>query len=131
MNKDADDNLLQFTFNGSMVNKNFEKILDIIGEKLKTKKQIIDNRDKIIKLLSCTFIDITPKKLADGFNTLYSEIQEVPFKYKTIEDLNNSINRYSTFILEIQDQFKDHGYSMLLCGYFWLINNYLKNHKIV
>ena len=39
MDNDNDDSVLQFTFNGSLVNKHFETILYIIGEKLKNKKQ--------------------------------------------------------------------------------------------
>ena len=51
MDNDNDDSVLQFTFNGSLVNKHFETILDIIGEKLKNKKQIEKNRNKILSLL--------------------------------------------------------------------------------
>ena len=60
---DNDDSVLQFTFNGSLVNKHFETILDIIGEKLKNKKQIEKNRNKILSLLGETFSDITAEKL--------------------------------------------------------------------
>ena len=106
---DNDDSVLQFTFNGSLVNKHFETILDIIGEKLKNKKQIEKN--------------ITAEKLENGFNMLYADMQDLPFKIDTIEGLNDSINRYARFILEINDKFKDRGYSMLVCGYFWLTKN--------
>ena len=54
---------------------------------------------------------------------LYADMQDLPFKIDTIEGLNDSINRYARFILEINDKFKDRGYSMLVCGYFWLTKN--------
>jgi len=119
-----DNNTLQFTFGESLVNNHFEEILDIIGMKLKNKKQLIKNKNKIISLLNETFPSITAEKLVNGFNIIYSEIQDVPFKYDTIKDVNNSINRYSQFILSINNQFKDHGYTMLLFGYFWLTRNF-------
>lgn len=120
---DNDDSVLQFTFNGSLVNKHFETILDIIGEKLKNKKQIEKNRNKILSLLGETFSNITAEKLENGFNMLYADMQGLPFKMDTIKGLNDSINRYARFILEINDKFKDRGYSMLVCGYFWLTKN--------
>lgn len=120
-NKDFE---LQYVFDESLVNTHFEEILDIIGEKLKTKKQVAKNKDKILKLLSETFPYITAEKMAKGFNMIYANIQEIPFKYDTIKDLNDSINRYSQFILQIQNQFKDHGYTMLLFGYFWLTRDF-------
>ena len=123
MDNDNDDSVLQFTFNGSLVNKHFETILDIIGEKLKNKKQIEKNRNKILSLLGETFSNITAEKLENGFDMLYADMQDLPFKTDTIECLNDSINRYARFIFEINDKFKDHGYSMLVCGYFWLTKN--------
>ena len=120
---DNDDSVLQFTFNGSLVNKHFETILDIIGEKLKNKTQIDKNRYKILTLLGETFSNRTAEKLENGFNMLYADMQDLPFKIDTIEGLNDSINRYARFILEINDKFKDRGYSMLVCGYFWLTKN--------
>ena len=118
------DNELQFVFNESIVNKHFEEILDIISEKLKTSKQSRKNRNKIVEMLQETFPSITAEKLSDGFNMIYASMQEIPFKYDTIKDINESINRYSNFILQIHHTFKDHGYSMLLCGYFWLTRKY-------
>ena len=123
MDNDNDDSVLQFTFNGSLVNKHFETILDIIGEKLKNKKQIEKNRNKILSLLGETFSNITAEKLENGFNMLYADMQDLPFKVDTTKGLNDSINRYARFILEINDKFKDRGYSMLVCGYFWLTKN--------
>lgn len=106
----------------TLLNKNYEKILDIIGEKLKTKKQIKSNRTVIIKLLSETFTDITADKLEKVFNLLYSN--ESTFKYSTIQEVNESLNKYSKYIIETNQEYKDHGYSMLLCGYFWLTRNF-------
>jgi len=121
---DNEDISLQYTFDESLVNKHFEEILDIIGEKLKTKKQLHKNKQKILDLLKETFPYVTDEKLANGFNIVYSNIQEIPFKYNTIKDINDSINRYSQFILSIHNQFKDHGFTMLLCGYFWFTRKF-------
>ena len=121
---DNEDISLQYTFDESLVNKHFEEILDIIGEKLKTKKQLHKNKQRILDLLKETFPYVTDEKLANGFNIIYSNIQEIPFKYNTIKDINDSINRYSQFILSIHNQFKDHGFTMLLCGYFWFTRKF-------
>lgn len=121
---DNEDISLQYTFDESLVNKHFEEVLDIIGEKLKTKKQLHKNKQRILELLKETFPYVTDEKLANGFNIIYSNIQEIPFKYNTIKDINDSINRYSQFILSIHNQFKDHGFTMLLCGYFWFTRKF-------
>ena len=122
--KEYNDNELQFIFNESIINKNFETILDILGEKLKTKKQIKNNKEKIISLLQETYPEITADKLSEGFNLVYEAIKDIPFKTNTIKELNESLNKYSLFILKVNNQFKDHGYSMLICGYFWLTRDY-------
>lgn len=121
---DNEDVSLQYAFDESLVNKHFEEVLDIIGEKLKTKKQLHKNKQRILDLLKETFPYVTDEKLANGFNIVYSNIQEIPFKYNTIKDINDSINRYSQFILSIHNQFKDHGFTMLLCGYFWFTRKF-------
>lgn len=121
---DNEDVSLQYAFDESLVNKHFEEVLDIIGEKLKNKKQLHKNKQRILELLKETFPYVTAEKLADGFNIIYNSIQEIPFKYNTLKDVNESINRYSQFILTIHNQFKDHGFTMLLCGYFWFTRKF-------
>ena len=115
---------LQNAFDESLINNHFEEILDIIGETLKTKKQLNKNKNKILDLLKETFPYVTAEKLSNGFNVIYSSIQDIPFKYKTLKDINDSINRFSQFILTIHNQFKDHGFTMLLCSYFWFTRNF-------
>ena len=121
---DKEDNNLQFTFNGSLVNKHFEKILDIIGKTIKNEKEIKKNKNTIISYLQETFPNITSEKLASGFNMLYSSIGEIPIKTTTIEEINSSITKYINFIYSTSNLFKDRGYSMLLCGYFWITRDY-------
>lgn len=126
---EENEELINFNFNGSLANINYEKILDIISEKLKNKKQITKNRNRVINLIKETFPNINCENLEDGFNSLYSNI-DIPFKYNTIQDLNESINKYAIFIVNINDQLEDHGYSLLLCCYFWLTKKYLEIHKV-
>lgn len=125
----SEDAQLQFTFNGSLVNRHFEKILDIISEKLTSEKQLIKNKQKIIELLSDTFSGVTAEKLANGFNLYLSELMDNPLKCDTLEDINFSINRFAQFILTVDKtikdgMFNDKGYSMIICCYFWLTKSY-------
>ena len=113
-----------FTLDDSLVNEHYEEILDILGERLKTKKQIRNNKDKVLSLLKETFPDVTEEKLIDGFNIIYETVKDIPFKYDTIKATMESLNKFSLYVLEINDKFKDHGYSLLLFGYFWLTRNY-------
>ena len=71
MFKDSEDAKLQFAFNGSLVNKHFEKILDILGEPLKSEEQVKKNKQKIIDYLSETFTGVTAEKLANSFNDCF------------------------------------------------------------
>lgn len=124
IDRKAEDNLMKFAYNDSLMNSRFEEILDIISEKIKSERQLLRNKNKIISLLDETFPGITADKLANGFNILLAEMQELPFKNDSIKEINNSINRFSNFILEISNEFKDHGYSMLVCFYFWITRNF-------
>lgn len=121
---DNSDKELQFIFNGSLVNKHFEKILDTVGKTVNSSSQIRKNKDTIIKYLQETFPNITAEKLADGFNMLYASIGEIPIKTSSIEEVNDSISKYINFIYSASNLFKDKGYSMLLCGYFWITRDY-------
>ena len=110
-------------FNESLLNKNYEKILDIIGEPFKSKKHIIKNRSKVLSLLQETIPSISIEQLESCFNLAYKDVLDI--KNDTIINLNHNIFLYSKFICEISKEYNDFGYSMLIFGYFWLISNYL------
>ena len=74
MEQDAEDSKLQFIFNGSLINKHFETIMDILSNAFKNEKQIRKNKKMIINLLSETFSGITEEKLANSFNFMGSTL---------------------------------------------------------
>lgn len=115
---------IEFLYNDSLVNRHFEKILDIIGETIKSEKQLKKNKEKILNYLNETYVNITSEKLSNSFNLLYNTIQEVPFKYDTIEEVNDSVHRFCEFVCQVSHLYKDHGYSLLIIGYFWLTRNF-------
>jgi len=117
------DNLLAFTFNGSLVNHHFEEILDLISEK-QTKRKIKVNKEKIINYLSETFTGITEEKLINFFTTYVRLLPENYLKKGNIKEIRDSLNKFSQFILQSGDSYKDHGYSLVLGCYFWLTDKY-------
>ena len=119
MEQDAEDSKLQFIFNGSLINKHFETIMDILSNAFKNEKQIRKNKKIIINLLSETFSGITEEKLANSFNFIANTLGEYLHR-DTIEEMSKSFNGFSSYILHIHKEFTDHGYTCLLMCYFWL-----------
>lgn len=123
--RDSEDTKLQFIFNDSLVNNHFEEILDIIGKKKKSNKQVVKDRDLVLSLLNETFVNLTIDKLANSFNfILYGGLDENILKNSDYNEVNRSINLFSNYILRINDQFKDHGYTLLLSFFFWLTKDF-------
>lgn len=127
---DAEDSKLQFTFNGSLVNKHFEEITDILMYKIKSKNDVIKNRAKIIELLSETFINIDENKLAKGFdifaNNLPQDVFNKSIKYGTISEVIKSYAILTRLAYNLHSNFNDHGYSLVVMAYFWLTSKYLE-----
>lgn len=113
-----------YMYDDNLINNHYEEILDIIGQDIKSKKQIKDNKNKIISFLKETYSSITSEKLANGFNMLYSDITDINFKYNNFDELNSIIRKYINYVYNISHLYKDHGYSLLLCGYFWLTKDF-------
>lgn len=123
--RNSEDTKLQFIFNDTLVNNHFEEILDIIGKKKKSNKQVVKDRDLVLSLLNETFVNLTVDKLANSFNfILYGGLDENILKNSDYNEVNRSINLFSNYILRINDQFKDHGYTLLLSFFFWLTKDF-------
>lgn len=123
--RNSEDTKLQFVFNDTLVNNHFEEILDIIGKKKKSNKQVVKDRDLVLSLLNETFVSLTVDKLANSFNfILYGGLDENILKNSDYNEVNRSINLFSNYILRINDQFKDHGYTLLLSFFFWLTKDF-------
>ena len=123
--RNSEDTKLQFIFNDTLVNNHFEEILDIIGKKKKSNKQVVKDRDHVLNLLNETFVNLTIDKLANSFNfILYGGLDENILKNSDYNEVNRSIYLFSNYILRINDQFKDHGYTLLLSFFFWLTKDF-------
>ena len=108
IDRKAEDNLMKFAYNDSLMNSRFEEILDIISEKIKSERQLLKNKSKIISLLDETFPGITADKLANGFNILLAEMQELPFKNDSIKEINNSVGDTYLYYEEIKRFLETH-----------------------
>ena len=123
--RNSEDTKLQFIFNDTLVNNHFEEILDIIGKKKKSNKQVVKDRDLVLSLLNETFVSLTIDKLANSFNfILYGGLDENILKNSNYNEVNRSINLFSNYILRINNQFNDHGYTLLLSFFFWLTKDF-------
>ena len=123
--RNSEDTKLQFIFNDTLVNSHFEEILDIIGKKKKSNKQVVKDRDLVLSLLNETFVNLTVDKLANSFNfILYGGLDENILKNGDYNEVNRSINLFSNYILRINNQFNDHGYTLLLSFFFWLTKDF-------
>jgi len=104
----------------SLINKNYAKVINIIGSKQKSFKNILKNRQKLLKLLPD---NVVPELLEQSFSIYYSTISGITIPNETIEDINNSIRKFEYYVLEVGSEFDDQGYSLLVTFYFWLTRN--------
>ncbi len=118
------DDQSAFNFNNSLINYHYGEILDLIGGKISSKKKIKANKEKIIKYLSETFIGITEEKLTNLFETYLKLMPGCDLKRGNLNEIKDSLNKFSLFILETGSEYKDHGYSLILSCYFWLTDKY-------
>ena len=114
----------------SLLNSNFEEILDIMSKDIKNKKQMVERRKQIKELLKDEF---TPKQLENLFESYKKMIdyglpddaeEKIAFTKlldnSSIEIINSNINKFSRYVLEVGNNFTDHGYSLLLGYYFYI-----------
>lgn len=109
----------------SILNSNFEEVLDIISKPFKNNKDVVGSSNKVAKLLFDLDLQNLPSKLFDGFMIYWNSLPEEMMDFSTVEKLNLRINQFSRYILGVEDQLKDHGYSLIAIYYLYICREYL------
>ncbi|MBO7615081.1 MAG: hypothetical protein J6T15_05235 [Bacilli bacterium] len=105
----------------SLLTVNYEKVLDLLRP-VKDKDEVISRRKEISNLIFER--DIEPKEL-DSFNIYWNSLSDKLFDIKTIDDFNINVFRFLQYILSVEEEFKDHGFSLLVVYFIKLCDTYL------
>ena len=97
----------------SFVNNNYIKVLNIVSEGFKDIKDISKKYKKVLKLV----FGSEEKINLDAFNIYWASLPESAFSFTNIEELNESLRKFIIYIAEVEDKFKDYGYSLLISYY--------------
>lgn len=108
-------------------NKYKDKIIDIIGKKPRSKKELIKNRNKILSLLNETN-NVDEEHLENIIKLIKKNFPNEIFYVKDIDDMMNRIYQFMIYIIELDSStLKDSGYSLLISYYFLISKNLLNN----
>lgn len=107
----------------NILNKHYEEVLDIIGEKIKRKNKLIKNRDKVLAYINES-VEISADDLAEPITFLCDILPKEIFEVKNINEFNKRINQFLLYILNINGMV-DGGYSLIVSYYFYISNKLL------
>ena len=114
----------------SLITNKYDKVLDIISIVIENDKDLISNQKKVIKLLPLSKKEID--KVIDSYGIFWNNMPEDLFKVNTLEDYNNNLNKFSQYILYLNENMKDYltdyGYTLLVLYYIKLGDTYLNNN---
>ena len=110
----------------SLLNKSYSKILDLISTKIDNKNKARELYKKINNL-TWKANDEEIEKILDGFNVLWNTLPQEAFDVDTLEKLNTRIYQFSKYILTIEEEFKDHGFTLLVTYYLKVVRKYLNS----
>ena len=97
----------------SFINDNYMKVLDLISEGFKSEKEIKKKYKKVLKLIFGSEEEIN----LDAFNVYWASLPETAFNFTNLNELNESLRKFIIYIAEVEDEFKDYGYSLLVSYY--------------
>lgn len=109
-------------------NKHKDKIIDIIGKKPRSKKELIKNRNKVLNLLNETN-NVDEERLENIIKLIRKNFPDEIFYVEDIDDMMNRIYQFMLYIIELDNNnvLKDSGYSLLISYYFLISKNLLDN----
>ena len=114
----------------SLITNKYDKVLDIISIVVESDKDLISNQKKVVKLLPLSKKEID--KVIDSYGIFWNNMPEDLFKVNTLEDYNNNLNKFSQYILYLNENMKDYltdyGYTLLVLYYIKLGDTYLNNN---
>lgn len=115
----------------SLINKDYEKVMDIIAKPLKSTKEVKKNRDKVMRLIfGLLSIDEESKsRVLDGYQFIWEVMPDEILDVYTIDKLNQRIAQFSQYVLSVESEYEDHGFSLLVSYYITACGKYLIINK--
>lgn len=109
----------------NLINNKYEKVLDIIGVVFKKDSEVLENRDKVFRLVFGN--NENADRILDMFTIYWTQLPEELFNITSLNSLNKSIDIFTLYVSELEGEFKDHGYSVLIMFYLKACTIYLQN----
>lgn len=111
----------------SLLNKDYEKVLDLIAKPFRSRSDVV-KRYKEVNHLTWELLSDEPKlstKIMDGFNFIWHAMPKEAFEVDTIEKLNLRINQFAKYVVSVENEYKDHGFSLLVTYYLKVCSIFL------
>lgn len=102
-------------------NSHKDEIIDLIGAKVKSIKQLNKNRDKILALINET-TPIKAEQLESALKLVEPELPESVITVKDTKDFRSKIIKYIIYMLQddVSNNYFDGGYAAIVIYYFYL-----------
>lgn len=112
----------------SLINKNYTKIIDIVGEELKNIDEIKSKVCSVEKLLweSIDMDKSIYSRILSSYNFIWNNMPKEAFSISNIDELNKSIYNFALYIDEIGDEYTDHGYTLFIAYYLKVCKDFLQ-----
>lgn len=116
---------------GSLINKNYDKVLDIISKPFKTDKDVKKQRNKVYSLTFDSILgdDSIKNKILEAFDFLWDVMPKEIFDVYTIEKLNQRIAQFSKYVVSVESSYEDHGFTLLVSYYIMACDKFLALNK--
>lgn len=111
-----------------LIDKNYEKVLDIVGQVFKNNKDVLARYNKVNKL-TWKMEDLSG--VFNSFNIFWNTLPKEAFDVDSIEKLNLRVSQFAKYILEVESNYKDHGFSLLITYYLMVCDKYLRFCHII
>lgn len=110
-------------------NKYTNKIIDIMGAKVKKEKDVEKNRDKILSYINETY-DVTSEQLAQPTQIISKELPLKVLEVKNVSEFRKNIIKFMLYLVQdgVGDSYNDGGYGALISYYFYLSNKLLNKN---
>ena len=113
----------------SLINKNYEKILDIVSKEFKNIEDVKKNCERVDKLLWETINEDKNicSKILSSYNFIWNNMPKEIFEVKTIDKLNENIYKFALYVDEVSSEYTDYGFSLFVAFYLKVCKDFLSN----
>ncbi len=109
----------------SLLDGNYPKVLDIMGKVFKNSKEVKTNYNKVNKLTWNLKTQEDKDKVFKGFKVVWESAPKDLFRASSLDELNLRINQFSRYVVETNDEYADHGFSLLVTYYLLICDTFL------